>query len=263
MNNIKVMLVDDNQEFVGILRDYINSQEDMEVISVASNGSEALRQLETITPDLLVLDIIMPQLDGLSVLEAMQQSNLNARVIVLTAFGQEEITQKALHLGASYFIIKPFNMDVLIKRIRDVTGKGSTTSPSLVRFASAEPIKAMTATRTLDQTITSILIDVGIPAHIKGYQYLREAITMVYHNIELLGSITKILYPELAKKFNTSATRVERAIRHAIEVGWSRGNMDAIAKLFGYSISKSQGKPTNSEFIAMVADKLRLENQIS
>lgn len=261
---IKVCVVDDNRELVGLLEEYISAQEDMEVVGVAHNGQECLQLLQDKNPDVLVLDIIMPHLDGLGVLEKMRALTLekSPNVIMLTAFGQEDVTKKAVDLGASYFILKPFDMENLVSNIRQVSGKASPilkrSNSSSVRSSSPE-----NKGRNLDANITSIIHEIGVPAHIKGYLYLREAISMVYNDIELLGSITKVLYPDIAKKYNTTASRVERAIRHAIEVAWSRGNIDSISSLFGYTVSMSKAKPTNSEFIAMVADKLRLEHRAS
>jgi len=262
VEKIKVVLVDDNKELVIMLENFINAQADMEVVGVAFNGQDCLPLVKDKKPDVLVLDIIMPHLDGLAVLDRLRGGLVEKipNVIMLTAFGQEDVTKKAVDLGASYFILKPFDMEHLISNIRQVVGKGSSitkrNSPSLVSNYENKP-------RNLDASITSIIHEIGVPAHIKGYMYLREAISMVYNDIELLGSITKVLYPDIAKKFNTTASRVERAIRHAIEVAWSRGNIDSISTLFGYTISMSKAKPTNSEFIAMVADKLRLEHKAS
>ncbi|RDI41205.1 sporulation transcription factor Spo0A [Falsibacillus pallidus] len=260
MKKIKVCIVDDNRELVGLLNDYIESMDDMEVLGVAHNGQECLQMLEEAEPDVLVLDIIMPHLDGLAVLEKLRENPRSTmpNVIMLTAFGQEDVTKKAVELGASYFILKPFDMENLASHIRQVSGKTNSfiKKSSSIRSAEQKP-------RNLDASITSIIHEIGVPAHIKGYLYLREAISMVYNDIELLGSITKVLYPDIAKKYNTTASRVERAIRHAIEVAWSRGNIESISSLFGYTVSMSKAKPTNSEFIAMVADKLRLEHKAS
>ncbi|WP_066173469.1 sporulation transcription factor Spo0A [Bacillus marinisedimentorum] len=261
MSTIKVCLADDNRELVGLLEDYIAIQDDMEVVGVAYNGQECLNILNEKSPDVLLLDIIMPHLDGLAVLENMREMNLEKRpsVIMLTAFGQEDVTSKAVDLGASYFILKPFDMENLARNIRQVSGK----APSFVKRAAPQKTEMEAKPKNLDASITSIIHEIGVPAHIKGYMYLREAISMVYNDIELLGSITKVLYPDIAKKYNTTASRVERAIRHAIEVAWSRGNIDSISSLFGYTVSMTKAKPTNSEFIAMVADKLRLEHRAS
>jgi two-component system response regulator (stage 0 sporulation protein A) len=248
---------------VGLLEEYISSQDDMEVIGVAHNGQDCLDMLKDADPDVLLLDIIMPHLDGLAVLEKLRDMGKSVipNVIMLTAFGQEDVTKNAVELGASYFILKPFDMDNLGSHIRQVSGKGKSQNrkPASPGYRSASEQKP----KNLDASITSIIHEIGVPAHIKGYLYLREAISMVYNDIELLGSITKVLYPDIAKKYNTTASRVERAIRHAIEVAWSRGNIDSISSLFGYTVSMSKAKPTNSEFIAMVADKLRLEHKAS
>ncbi|GIN73519.1 stage 0 sporulation protein A [Bacillus sp. J14TS2] len=261
MKKIKVCLVDDNRELVGLLDEYLSAQEDIEVVGTAHNGQECLELLDDVEPDVLVLDIIMPHLDGLGVLGKLRELNKRVpNVIMLTAFGQEDVTTKAVELGASYFILKPFDMEHLVTHIRQVSGKASGLKRSTNQVKSHHEPKSE---KNLEASITSVIHEIGVPAHIKGYLYLREAITMVYNDIELLGSITKVLYPDIAKKFNTTASRVERAIRHAIEVAWSRGNVDSISSLFGYTVSMSKAKPTNSEFIAMVADKLRLEHKAS
>ncbi|WP_308639057.1 sporulation transcription factor Spo0A [Paenibacillus silvisoli] len=272
MQRIEVLLADDNREFTNLLSEYISEQNDMVVTGVAYNGEEVLRLLEETreVPDVLILDIIMPHLDGLGVLERLREMNLPTmpKIIMLTAFGQENITQKAVQLGASYYILKPFDMEILANRIRQLVGNptvisstySTSTASSSVSKSNVVPIAKG---KNLDANITSIIHEIGVPAHIKGYQYLREAITMVYNNIEILGAITKTLYPAIAEKFKTTPSRVERAIRHAIEVAWTRGNIDSISHLFGYTINISKSKPTNSEFIAMVADKLRIEHKVS
>ncbi|MEC0230926.1 sporulation transcription factor Spo0A [Paenibacillus alba] len=264
MQKIQVLLADDNREFTHLLSEFISEQEDMEIAGVAYNGNEVLRFLEQQRelPDVLILDIIMPHLDGLGVLEKMREMNLPSqpKIIMLTAFGQENITQKAVQLGASYYILKPFDMETLTNRIRQLVGSNQSSSTTSTTRAN---VVHMPKGKNLDANITSIIHEIGVPAHIKGYQYLREAITMVYNNIEILGAITKTLYPAIAEKYKTTPSRVERAIRHAIEVAWTRGNIDSISFIFGYTINISKSKPTNSEFIAMVADKLRIEHKVS
>ena len=260
MDKISVCIVDDNREIVHIMEDYFNEQDDIDVIGVAYDGRECINLLNTVEPDVLILDIIMPHVDGLAVLQHIKDVNdTSPNIIMLTAFGQEEVMRKAVEYGASYFMLKPFDFENLVNKIREVYNQNNQQ----------QHVKVPNVNRTnrkekddIETNITSIMHDIGVPAHIKGYLYLREAITMVYHDIELLGSITKILYPDIAKKFNTTASRVERAIRHAIEVAWNRGNIDSITELFGYTINVSKAKPTNSEFIAMVADKLRLEHKV-
>ncbi|KOR88664.1 sporulation transcription factor Spo0A [Paenibacillus solani] len=267
MQKIEVLLADDNREFTNLLGEYISDQQDMVVSGIAYNGEEVLSMIEESgkVPDILILDIIMPHLDGLGVLERLRDMNLSPqpKVIMLTAFGQENITQRAVQLGASYYILKPFDMEVLASRIRQLVGSTNSMSSSASFMNMKSNVVPMGKGKNLDANITSIIHEIGVPAHIKGYQYLREAITMVYNNIEILGAITKTLYPAIAEKFKTTPSRVERAIRHAIEVAWTRGNIDSISHLFGYTINISKSKPTNSEFIAMVADKLRIEHKVS
>ncbi|WP_284140349.1 MULTISPECIES: sporulation transcription factor Spo0A [unclassified Virgibacillus] len=262
MEKISVCLVDDNKELVQLMEDFFEDQEDIEIIGTAYNGKECLELLDEIEPDVLILDIIMPHIDGLAVLNTIKQneSTSSPNVIMLTAFGQEEVMKKAVDLGAAYFVLKPFDLDNLADQIRQVQGNSAAFSnkQSISKGNRKERKK-----KDLEASITNIIHEIGVPAHIKGYMYLREAITMVYNDVELLGSITKVLYPDIAKKFNTTASRVERAIRHAIEVAWNRGNIDSISALFGYTVSISKTKPTNSEFIAMVADRLRLEHKAS
>ncbi len=266
LHKIEVLLADDNREFIHLLSEYISDQDDMMVTGVAYNGNEVIRliQEQKKVPDILILDIIMPHLDGLGVLEALREMNLprQPKIVMLTAFGQENITQKAVQLGASYYILKPFDMEILANRIRQLVGNQPMTT-TLSSMAQKQNVIPMSKGKNLDANITSIIHEIGVPAHIKGYQYLREAITMVYNNIEILGAITKTLYPAIAEKYKTTPSRVERAIRHAIEVAWTRGNIDSISLLFGYTINISKSKPTNSEFIAMVADKLRIEHKVS
>lgn len=257
---IRVLIADDNREFGDILNEYLENQDDIEVIGVARDGLEAYDMIVTKKPDIAILDIIMPHLDGLGVLERVNSTRMDKRplFIMLSAVGQDKITQRALALGAEYYVVKPFDMDVLISRIRQLK---NVTSAAVIRSDSSSGYSTGKSTprKNLEMEVTSIMHDIGIPAHIKGYQYLRDSIIMVVKNIEIINSITKQLYPTIAKEYNTTPSRVERAIRHAIEVAWSRGQMETIDQLFGYTINNGKGKPTNSEFIAMIADKLRLE----
>lgn len=267
-SKISVLIADDNKEFCSILNDYLLNQKDIVVTGIAKDGREALELIQQKQPDLVVLDIIMPHLDGLGVLEKLNGMDLDKmpRVIVLSAVGQDKITQQAITLGADYYVVKPFDMDIFTKRIRemfntqDVETKRRSVSTQVVEREAAATSRGPI---DLETEITSIIHEIGVPAHIKGYMYLRETITMVVNDMELLSAVTKELYPSIAKKYNTTASRVERAIRHAIEVAWGRGQVDAINKLFGYTVHNEKGKPTNSEFIAIIADKLRLKNKVS
>ncbi|AYC29534.1 sporulation transcription factor Spo0A [Paenisporosarcina cavernae] len=263
MEKVRVFIADDNKELVNTLEAYLNNQDTIEVIGTANNGKTCLAQIQEEKPDVLLLDIIMPHLDGIAVLEQLkQQPDLkDLPVIMLTAFGQEDVMKSAVEYGASYFMLKPFEFDQLVMKIIQISGNEQlkTTRNSVLQpYANAPKSQ-----KVIDTTITAVIKEIGVPAHIKGYSYLREAIHMVYVDIELLGSVTKVLYPDIASKFNTTPSRVERAIRHAIEVAWNRGNYESISKMFGYTVHHLKSKPTNSEFIAMIADKIRLEHMAS
>lgn len=251
---IKIGIADDNKEFCNIMVEYLSNQENIEIIGTATDGNQALELIKNNCPDLLILDIIMPYLDGIGVLEELNEQQLKKpKILILSAVGQEKITQKAIALGADYYILKPFDLEMLSKRITEIM----EYNLDVVSKAVFPVIKAKKS-YDLETMITEIIHDVGIPAHIKGYAYLRDAISLVIDNLEYLNSVTKMLYPKIAEKYNTTPSRVERAIRHAIEVAWSRGKVDVLNDLFGYTINDEKGKPTNSEFIALIADKLRL-----
>jgi len=253
-NTIRVLIADDNKEFCAALREYIQQQPDLEPVGVAYNGLEALHLVKEHNPDIVILDIIMPHLDGIGVLEKLEAENLMSKpkVIILTAFGQESVTQRAVSLGADYYILKPFDFGILAARMRQmVEGDDNINQANL------------TAPRSVEIAVTKVIHEMGIPAHLKGYHYLRDAILMIIRDITILGSITKELYPMIATKYHTTPSRVERAIRHAIELAWERGNNEMLNKYFGFSAKIENGKPTNSEFIAMIADRLRLESKVS
>ncbi|MHB1610602.1 MAG: sporulation transcription factor Spo0A [Sulfobacillus sp.] len=259
---IKVLIADDNREFCELLNETIRNEDGLEVAGVANHGVEVLEFLSHQTVDVVVLDIIMPHLDGIGVLERLRQMDLARppKVIVLTAFGQETMTQKALELGADYYILKPFNLKVLAERVKQL---GGDPTPQPKPVAPIGGKLQVVPVKHLDVEVTNIIHEIGIPAHIKGYLYLREAILMVINRVDLLSGVTKELYPAIAVKFKTTPSRVERAIRHAIEVAWARGNVDVINGIFGHTVNRDRGKPTNSEFIAMVADKLRMQIKAS
>lgn len=261
---IAVTIADDNQDFTKLVANYLNTQEDIQVVGVANDGAEALDIMIAKEPDIALVDIIMPHMDGLAVLEKLAKVPIKnkPKCIVISGVGQDNITQKAISVGAEYYIVKPFELDILANRIREIySGCPSSQSPAAPKEVSARSIVSIQprTQETLEEQVTRVIHEVGVPAHIKGYQYLREAILMAVDDIEVINSITKLLYPTLAKKFKTTPSRIERAIRHAIEVAWSRGKADVNNTMFGNTISASKGKPTNSEFIAMISDKLRLE----
>ena len=263
---ITVLIADDNQEFSRTLATYLGNQEDMEIIGIAKDGLEAVDLIKEKLPDIAILDVIMPHLDGLGVLEKVNNSsNLDKKpiCIMLSAVGQDKITQKAISLGAEYYMVKPFDIDLLIQRIREIKNfKPRNSNNFTLREPKRTPyinVNSDKAEDNLEALVTNIIHGVGVPAHIKGYQYLREAIIMVVNDIDVINQITKSLYPQIAQKFSTTPSRVERAIRHAIEVSWNRGNWQLMEEIFGHSVDIDKAKPTNSEFIVTVADKLRLE----
>lgn len=252
---IRVLIADDNREFCSILKDFFSNNPDFDLVDVCANGLEVLEALSKKETDVLILDLIMPHMDGIGVLEKMtdMKGDQRPKIIILTAFGQENITQKAVSLGADYYILKPFNLQVLGDRVRQVVRDKVEAAPRAIPFTR----------RDLEVDVTRIIHEIGVPAHVKGYQYLRDAIMLVVEEINYLGAVTKELYPAIADKYDTTPSRVERAIRHAIELAWDRGDLDRINKFFGYTINGERGKPTNSEFIAIIADKLRLETKVS
>lgn len=269
---MKLLIADDNKDFSDILAEFINAQEDMEVVGIACNGEDACKLIPERAPDIVILDVIMPYLDGIAVLERINEMMLENRplFVMLSAVGQDKITERALALGAEYYIVKPFDMATLVNRIRQLKSmalsENNNSNRAISAPVAAKPLlpktKGMVTGHNLEAEVTSVIHEIGVPAHIKGYQYLRDAIIMVINDMDILNSITKQLYPSIAKQYNTTPSRVERAIRHAIEVAWSRGKMDTIDKLFGYTVNNGKGKPTNSEFIALIADRLRLEMQV-
>lgn len=264
MSKISVAIVDDNERMLNLLEDILKEDADIEVVGKSENGMDALDMIKEKKPDVVLLDLIMPKLDGLGVMEKIRRDSefkKNPSFIVITAIGQEGVTESALELGANYYIMKPFNNDVILSRIKQIKGDYHTKFIDNHRVSTFES-KSTYIERNLESDVTNIIHEIGVPAHIKGYQYLRDAIMMSVHDTEMLNSITKLLYPSIAKRHKTTPSRVERAIRHAIEVAWSRGKMDTIDELFGYTVSNGKGKPTNSEFVALIADKIRLEYKL-
>ncbi len=261
-NQISVVLADDSEDFVNAVKNHLDTVDGIRVAGVAYNGREAIEMVKEVKPDVLLLDMIMPQLDGLGVLQKIKNTSLEKEPVcmMLSGVSQARSTQKAMELGCAYFMLKPLDMDALSDRILEFADDTYADAPlpvTQLKAAQVAPVKA--EPKDLERTVTALIHDIGIPAHIKGYQFIRSAILMAIDNIEVINHITKQLYPDLAKMYKTTPSRIERAIRHAIEVAWNRGHVDTMEKLFGYTISAEKGKPTNSEFIAMLADHLRLQ----
>lgn len=250
MEKIKVVLIDDNIELVGMIQEYFSSNHaGIEVVKTANDGEEGLEFLRKEEEyDLVILDLVMPKKDGIGVLEAMKKEGINKKVIVLTSYNSPDMIRKTSNFGVDYYLLKPFDLPELEKRILEVTDLEEQGNKSINLYK-----------HNLQISITNILHELGVPSHIKGYQYIRESIMIVYDRPDIVGGITKELYPEVANKYQTTVSRVERAIRHAIEVSWNRGSWDLMEKIFGYSIDIDKAKPTNSEFIVTIADKLKLE----
>ena len=256
MEDIKVLLVDDNTELRHNLRMTLAAQDGITVVGECGNGQEALDFLSRAQADVVLLDIIMPQMDGYTFMEELAHrfAERQPHIIVLSALSRDDFIMRAVELGARYYMIKPVENSVLISRIRDVCGRG-------VSVAESVRISAVNRTPTIDEKLAGLFLTIGIPAHIKGYQYLREAVKMVIENPDVINRITKELYPGIGRRFATTASKVERAIRHAIEVAWSRGRIETLNRAFGCKVATREDKPTNGEFIAMIADKLALEQR--
>ena len=256
MSQITIAIADDNVRMVESFREVLSKQSDMKLIGIAGDGLTALSLVKEKEPDFLLLDLVMPKLDGLGVLEELMKEKRRTKVIVLTASGQDSIIEEAFQLGASYYMKKPMEEEFVIKKIRQFVKQPMSKTEQYIRNQEYEKGS------DLEIVVTNMIHEIGVPAHIKGYQYLRDSIMVSVEDMDILNSITKQLYPSIAKLHNTTSSRVERAIRHAIEVAWSRGKMDTIDELFGYTVSAGKGKPTNSEFIALIADKIRLEKKM-
>lgn len=259
MGKLNVGIADDNLQMVQLLSKIIDSDEELQVVGTAENGVEAYQMIKEKKPDVVLLDVVMPKMDGLGVLDKVHQDKELVKqpaFVMISAIGQEQITEAAIVKGASYFVMKPFDNEILISRIKSLTTKKEYRGNKVL----AEEKKVEQKEQfDLEAIVTNIIHDVGVPAHIKGYQYLRDAIILSVEDMEMLHSITKVLYPTIAKKYQTTSSRVERAIRHAIEVAWGRGRMDTLNEMFGYTVSIVKGKPTNSEFIALITDRIRLQ----
>ena len=245
MEKTKIMLVDENEQTLKELKENFTTS-NFEVVGVATNGLVAFEEIKKVKPNVVVMDVVLSGIDGFNLIEQINSLDLNTKIIILSSLSLEGFITKAMNLGVSYYMIKPFNFEVLKSRILDVLNSSNKTF-------------CVVKNKNLEEKITNIFITVGIPAHIKGYQFLQEAIKMAIDNPDVINSITKKLYPSIAEKFETSSSKVERAIRHAIEVAWNRGKIENINSLFGVKVYSNNEKPTNGEFIALVADKMLLE----
>jgi len=252
MDRIRVMLADDNPSILRLLTDFFARKQDIEVVAAVSDGALIADAVRGYMPDVLVLDVIMPRKDGFMALEELNQleAPLRPKVIVLTGLSRDDFIMRAIRLGASYYMVKPFDMNALHARIVDIARENAG------EVAAAEP--ELPGSESVDEQITNLFLTIGIPAHIKGYQYLREAVRMVLENHDVINRITKELYPGIARKFGTSASKVERAMRHAIEVAWTRGRLDTVNQMYGYKVFAKDDKPTNGEFISCVAEKIQV-----
>lgn len=248
---IRIFLIDESEEFRTQLEEAIGQESDMEVIGGASNGAAAIAKISLTKPDVILLSSVLPEIDGVGVAQEIRKlfGTDVPTMIMYSSFNIDAVMNQAVKAGVVYCFQKPFSVKILAERIRGI-------------LSHPEPMEEETfCGERLEVAVTNIIHEVGIPAHIKGYHYVREAIIMAVNDLESINAITKILYPSIAKKFSTTPSRVERAIRHAIETAWSRGDVDVLNKLFGYTVSNDKGKPTNSEFIAMIADRLHLHLQ--
>ena len=258
-NKTRVIIADAGEEYRILLSDILSAEGDFDVVGCTGDGQAAYALVLSEKPDVLLTDLILSGLDGLAVLEklsALPDSEKPA-VIIISGFSSEHSLTEASNLGASYFMQKPCDIPALLSRIRMVSGKSRQTGAGITG------VKPTRQEQSLESLVTEIIHEIGVPAHIKGYQYLREAIILTINDMDIINAVTKVLYPTVAKKYATTPSRVERAIRHAIEVAWDRGDLETLQKFFGYTVSNIKGKPTNSEFIAMIADRLSLQRKES
>ena len=260
---IKVLIADPSEDYRTLLKSKVHAELDMEVHAMTSDGFELLRLVEQQKPDVIVLDCILSGLDGIGVLKRLGEMGVKTPTIMVSSFYRGEIITEASNYGARYFTLKPFDVEALIEKIRQLSAHAFRENMHTSAVFQANAQMQMSGQKSLEAVVTEVIHEIGVPAHIKGYKYLREAIILTVTDMEIINAVTKVLYPEVAKKFSTTPSRVERAIRHAIEVAWDRGDVEVLQKFFGYTVSNLKGKPTNSEFIAMIADRLSLQRKIS
>ena len=259
-NQLSILIADENKDQVNKLKNFLDTDDNIKNVTIATDGEDALGKIISEDFDVVILDVVLSGLDGFAVMEEASARCKNCKFIVLSSLSSDTFVQKAMSLGAKYYMIKPASEKLVLKRIVDVCGAQQPAEETKQEetIENTQPAKS-TRIKLLEEKITNIFITVGIPAHIKGYYFLREAIKMAIENPEVINSITKQLYPSIAERFDTSASKVERAIRHAIEVAWNRGKIENINSVFGVKVYSNNEKPTNGEFIALVADKMLIE----
>ncbi len=255
---LRIVIADTNEDLRSMLADVINAEEDMLVVGSAGDGIEALSLVDAHQPDVLLTDLILPRLDGLGLLKALTLREESPAALVLSGLFNEQVISACAELGIYYFIPKPCDLPALLSNIRQAN---ATRTRKVLPLSQAVAMTPDPVEPSLEMVVTDIIHEVGVPAHVKGYQYLREAICLTVQDMDVINAVTKVLYPAVAKKFDTTPSRVERAIRHAIEIAWDRGDLETLQKFFGYTVSNIKGKPTNSEFIAMIADSLTLRRK--
>ena len=258
---IRVLIADPNEDFQQLMKNLLSQEPDMEAAGTSVDGSDALAKIEALHPDVVLLELVQPRLDGMGVLRKLSEKESAPPVLVLTGFVNAHVVAECANLGAAYFMSKPCDTAELMQRLRQSAQAGRKPLPVTASRVSAAAPEPKADNASLESVVTDIIHEIGVPAHIKGYQYLREAIILTINDMDAINAVTKVLYPEVAKKFSTTPSRVERAIRHAIEVAWDRGDVETLQKFFGYTVSGIKGKPTNSEFIAMIADCLSLRRK--
>ena len=257
----RIVIADANPDFCKLLADLIAAETEMELVGTVMDGQEALSVISDQQPDLIVMDLVLPKLDGLEVLRRMAEAGIKSQVIVLSAFMNSNVIMSCSSYGVTYFMQKPCDASAIVNRIHQLTGTTVRAAAPAVGIDCRPNALPSRQDANLESVVTDIIHEIGVPAHIKGYQYLREAIILTINDMDMINAVTKVLYPEVAKKFSTTPSRVERAIRHAIEVAWDRGDIEVLQKFFVYTVSNIKGKPTNSEFIAMIADYLSLRRK--
>lgn len=247
-----ILIADTSEEFRAVLADAFQAEEGLEVVGQTGDGQQAIQLVQEHTPDVLIMDLVLERMDGFDVLDAVKDRPVST--LILSSFARGCMAEQVAARGGDYYMMKPCRIPSVVERVRLLAADrwGEENDRSAADTA---------ARQNLEANVTAIIHEIGVPAHIKGYQYLREAIIMTVEDMDVINAVTKVLYPEVARKFGTTASRVERAIRHAIEVAWDRGDLDTLQKYFGFTVSNSKGKPTNSEFIAMIADRLVLQRR--